>query len=116
MVFLSPTRFFSSMILCLLLLSAPAQAVLAQQPKPDPATMLLDSGQRAYNEKNYTLAATQFREFLKKFGGHKDANLARYNLALALIHGPEKNYTEAVQNLQPLAGQKENKEYPFIVY
>src|SRR5205814_10056281 len=27
-----------------------------------------------------------------------------------------KNYTEAVQNLQPLAGQKENKEYPFIVY
>lgn len=78
--------------------------------------MLLESGQKAYNDKNFTLAANQLREFLKKHGGHKEAPATRYSLALTLIHGPEKNYNEALQNLQPIAGQKESADHPFVVY
>ena len=44
---------------------------------------LLDSARRAYNEKNYPFAITRFRDFLAKFGGHRDVPQARYGLGLA---------------------------------
>src|SRR5262249_14613568 len=103
--------FFAAAFLALLASSAPAQVT------PDQAAdMLLDAGRRAYNEKNYPFAVQRFREFLQKFGGHKNANLARYGLALALLDGPDKDYQGAVENLQPLAGSKEMPEHPFVLY
>jgi TolA-binding protein len=91
--------------------SLPAQVTPEQQ-----ADMLLTAGQKAYNDKNYPFARDRFREFLQKFGGNKNAPLARYGLALALIDGPDKDYQGAVENLQPLAGAKEMPEHPFVLY
>jgi TolA-binding protein len=92
-------------------------APLAAQVKPEQAAdMLLGSARRGYNEKNYTFAADRFREFLGKYGNHKEANAARYGLALCLIDGPTKDYNGAIQQLQPLAGNKDLPEHPFILY
>ena len=80
----------------------------AQQVTPDQAAdMLLTSARTAYNDKNFAFAAARFREFLAKFGDHKDAPSARYGLALALLDGPDKDYNAAVDQLQPLAGAKD---------
>src|SRR5438067_9219955 len=81
-----------------------AVPLVAQAPQDQAATLLLNSARRAYNEKNHAFAAARFREFLQKFGGHKEANSARYGLALCLIEGPDRNYPEALQHLQPAAG------------
>jgi hypothetical protein len=99
-------------LLTLLLLAASAPA----QVQPDQAaTMLLDSGRRAYNEKNYPFAAARFQEFITKFAGHRELPAARYGLALALIDGPTKDYASALAQLQPLAGQQ-MPERPHVLY
>ena len=89
---------------------------LAQLTPDQQADMLLQSGRKAYGEKNSAFAATRFREFLTKFGGHKDAPAARYELALALLETHPKNYTEIRELLQPLAGNKAASEHALIVY
>jgi TolA-binding protein len=91
-------------------------SLLAQVPPDQAAAMLLDSARRAYNEKNYPFAVARFREFLGKFGNHKEAPAARYGLALALLEGPERDYNAAVEQLQPLLGNKDLPEYPFVLY
>lgn len=97
-----------------LLLAVP---LLAQQTTPDQqADMILNSARKAYNERNYPFATTRFKEFLQKFGGHKDANSARYGLAICQLEGPERNYQEAIQNLQPLTGVKTHSDHPYAVY
>jgi TolA-binding protein len=83
---------------------------------PDQAQMILNSARKGYNEKNFSFAVTRFREFLAKFGGHKDAAAARYGLALALLETPEKNYAEVRDLLQGLAGNKDWPEHPHILY
>src|SRR5260370_36511920 len=81
----TPCRFRAPLIMSLvLMLSVPCAH--GQQLTPDQqADMLLSSARRAYNEKNYTFASTRFREFLGKFGNHKEANAARSGLSLALM-------------------------------
>src|SRR5438132_14370639 len=102
-----------ALLLALTLLAPP----LAAQVTPDQqADMLLNSARRAYNERNYPFASARFKEFLQKFGGHKDANAARYGLALCQIEGPEKNLVEAIQNLQPLTGNKAHPDHPHALY
>ncbi len=91
-------------------------ASLPAQAPADPAAMLLGSARRAYNEKNYPFAAARFREFLQKFGGHPDANAARYGLALCLLDGAEKNYDEAANLLQPLASARDLPEHAYVLY
>ena len=91
---------------------ASAEAVTPDQA----AEMLLTSAKTAFNAKDYTFAAGRFREFLAKYGNHKDAAAARYGLALSLIDGPEKDYKGAVEQLQPLIGAKDAPDYPFYVY
>src|SRR5688500_10510649 len=86
----------------------------AQVPPDQAAAMLLDSGRRAYNEKNHAFAATRFREFLTKFAGHREAPAARYGLALCLLEGPERDYKTAAEQLQQIAGNREMPEYPFV--
>ena len=101
-------------LLALLLLPLPR---VAAQVNPDQAAdMLLDSARRAYNEKNYPFAVDRFREFLGKFPNHKEAPSAHYGLALALLEGPARDYNAALEQLQPLLGNKDLPEHPFVLY
>jgi TolA-binding protein len=84
---------------------------------PDQAAeLLLNSAQKAYNDREYAFAAERFREFLAKFGGHKDAPAAHYGLALTLLDGPAKDCNGAIEHLQPLAGNKEFPDHPHVLY
>jgi TolA-binding protein len=87
------------------------------QPTPDQAAALvLTSARKAYNDKQYTIAATRFREFLAKYGGHKDAPAARFGLALSLLDGTPRDYAGAAGEFQNLAGNTSFAEHPFVVY
>jgi TolA-binding protein len=88
----------------------------AQLNADQQADMLLHSARRAYNEKNHPFAVMKFQEFLAKYGNHKDAPSARYGLALALLDGPDKDYQKSWENLQPLLGNKESADFPFVLY
>jgi TolA-binding protein len=101
-------------VVCLLLLGVPT--AVAQMPPEQAAELLLASGRRAYNERNYPFAAGRFREYLSRFGNQRDAAAARYGLALCLLNGPEKDYNAAAEQLQPLAGNKEFADHPFVLY
>ncbi len=97
-----------------LLLGAPP---LAAQMTPDQqADLVLNSARKAYNDKNFDFAVGRFREFLNRFGGHKNAPSARYGLALSLIEGPQKNYTEVRDLLQGIAANKVMPEYAGVLY
>jgi TolA-binding protein len=109
---ISPTRPVAALVTFALLVG-PSSAQVAPDQAAD---MLLASARRAYNEKNYPFAAQRFKEFLDKFGNHKEAPSARYGLALALLDGPERDYQRALEALQPLAGAKEFADYPFVLY
>jgi TolA-binding protein len=100
-------------LLAFLAFGPPARA----QMNPDQqANMLLGAARRAYNEKNYLFAADRFREFLQKFGGHREAPAARYGLALSLLEGPAKDYVAAANELNQLVGNKAFPDHPFVLY
>jgi cellulose synthase operon protein C len=99
--------------LTLAILERPA---VAQVNAEQAAEMLLTSARKAYNEKNHAFAVTRFREFLSKFGNHRNASAARYGLALALLDSPEHPYAEARDLLQPLAARKDLPEYASGMY
>lgn len=88
----------------------------AQLTADQQADMLLNSARKAYNEKNYAFATTKFREFLGKFGTHKEAPSARYGLALALLDGPDKKYDEIREIMQSLSAAKDFPERAFAAY
>jgi cellulose synthase operon protein C len=97
----------------LLVLARPAAA----QMTPDQAAeLVLNSARKAYNEKNHPFAAARFREFLGRFPGHKQAPAARYGLALCLLEGTPKNYAEARDLLQQIAGNKDLPEHASALY
>lgn len=105
--------------ICLLLaglvLALPAVSH-AQLPADQQADMLLNSARKAFNEKNYPFAAQRFQEFIQKFGGHKEANSARFSLALTMLEGPEKKFPEAQQILGPLSGDKSFADQGLAAY
>jgi TolA-binding protein len=108
---------FARRPLLVVLLFAFTTLPLAAQITPDQAAdMLLNSAHKAYNEKNFPFAAGKFREFLGKFANHKEAAAARYGLALTLIEGFDKNYNEARELLQPIAGNKDFADRPLALY
>ncbi len=96
-----------------LALAAPGRAQMTPDQQAD---MILSGARRAYNEKNYPFAADRFREFLQKFGGHREAPAARYGLALALLEGPAKDYVAAANELNQLAGNKAFPDHAFVLY
>lgn len=97
--------------------TAPVGTAAGQQLKPDDqAAMTLNAGRRALNEKNHAAAADRFREFLKNFGGHKDAVAASYGLGLALLEGPQKDYNAAIEALNRVAGNNESPDRPRALY
>ena len=100
-------------LLTLALWFGPSSAQVAPDQAAD---MLLAGARRAYNEKNYPFAAQRFKEFLDKYGNHKEANSARYGLALSLLDGPERDYQRALDALQPLAGARDFADFPSVLY
>ena len=104
---------FAFAIVTLALSSKPAAA----QPTPDQqAAMLLSAGQKAYNDANYPFAADRFREFLTKFGGHKNAHAARYGLGLALLDIQPPDYQKAVEAFGPPANEKAFPDRALALY
>src|SRR5436853_7666738 len=99
----------------LVLIAAPVSAQLTPDQAAD---MLLTSARKGFNDKNYPFAATRFREFLTKFGGHKDATSARYGLALALLEAPEKdrNHGEIQQLFTTVLGDKNFADRALTAY
>jgi len=88
----------------------------AQIPPDKAAEMLLTSARKAFNDRNQSFAQAKFREFLAKFGGHKDAPAARFGLALSLMKGTDKNYNEARELLQQVVGVKDFPEHAQALY
>jgi len=78
--------------------------------------MLLNAGRKAYNDHNPQFAADRFREYLQKFGGHKDVQSARYGLGLALLDLPDRDYAKALESLGPPAGDGNFPDRPLAVY
>jgi TolA-binding protein len=103
-------------LLALLALAVVASPVLAQGNADQAADMLLLSARKAYNDKNQGFAVARFREFLGRFGGHRNAPAARYGLALALLESSPPNYQEARDLLQGLTGNRDLPEYSSVLY
>lgn len=89
---------------------------LAQVPADQQAEMILTSAQKAQVEGNFPFAIQRYGEFLQKFGGHPKASQARYQLALAYLDSPERNYDKALENLNPIVGNAGLPEHPYAVY
>src|SRR3954453_18597204 len=82
----------------------PAANLPPQQPTADDlAVQLLDAGRRAYNDRNLPFAADKFRQFLKDYGGHRNAHDARLGLGLAILESPAPDYQQAIDQLKPAA-------------
>src|SRR5262249_39731152 len=101
--------------LLIIALATPA-SLKAQITQDQAADMLLTAARKAHNDKNHAFAAAKFREFLGKFGQHKEVNAARYGLALCLIDGADKNYAEARDLLQNVANSKDFADRHYALY
>jgi TolA-binding protein len=88
--------------------------LFAQASADQAADKLLADAQQAYREKNYPVAAGRFRDFINRYGGHKNLSSARYGLALSLVDALD--YNAALEQLQPLAASKEQPERPYVLY
>ncbi|MBI5758407.1 MAG: tetratricopeptide repeat protein [Planctomycetales bacterium] len=112
-----PTKLIASVLLvvCLLATGTPLFGQAALTPD-EQAALLLASARKAYNEQTYPFAVEKFREFVQKFGGHKDANAARFGLALALLEAPDQNFDLAVEPLQHLAEVGDFPDRPLALY
>src|SRR5947209_2101092 len=108
------SRTLPGLVLASALLAGPAAG---QPPTADQqAAQLLAAGRKAYSDHNPQFAAEQFREFLRKFGGHTDANAARYGLGLALLDLPERDYAKALEALGPPANEANFPDRPLAAY
>ena len=105
-----------ALLLTLVALGLTFQLARAQVPAETQAEMILTSARKAFNEANYPVAVQRFTEFLQKFGGHAQANAARYGLGLAYLEAPERNYEKALENFNPLANTGGVPEHPYALY
>ena len=88
-----------------LLSLALAAAATAQPPTADQqAEQLLTAGRKAYNDGNPAFAVEKLREYVQKFGGHKDAQAGRLALGLAYLDAPDRDLPKAIEALTPPAG------------
>jgi len=96
-------------------LTTPAR--LAAQPTADQqAEMLLNIARKAYVEANPQFAVERFKEFLQKFGGHKEAQSARLGLAIAILDLPDRNYQLALETVTPAANDGNFPDRPLALY
>jgi TolA-binding protein len=100
-----------------MVLAASIPPAPAQQLGQDAAAqMLLDSARRACNEGKHSFAADRFRDFLRQYGGHKDAPAARYGLAIVLLEQPQKDFQAAISELQQVVGRQDFPDRPLALY
>lgn len=93
-----------------------SSAIAAEPMSPDEqSALLLNSARRAYNDRNFTQAANQFREVTQKFAGGKDAPAAFYGLGISLLDGP-KDYPAAAEALKQAIAAKNAPDYPQACY
>jgi tetratricopeptide (TPR) repeat protein len=78
---------------------APAQPPTAEQQ----AEQLLTAGRKAYNDGNPQFAVEKLREYVQKYGGHKDAQAGRLALGLAYLDAPDRDLPKAIESLTPPA-------------
>jgi TolA-binding protein len=88
----------------------------AAQPPDQQAALLLTTARKAYADANPQVAADKFNEFLQKFGGHKEANAARYGLGLALLDLPNPDRQKAIDALGPPANDANFPDRPAALY
>ncbi|HEX3148844.1 MAG TPA: tetratricopeptide repeat protein [Gemmataceae bacterium] len=100
----------------LLALTLFVPATNAQVPADQQADMILTSARKAQTEGNFPFAVQRYAEFLQKFGNHPQANQARYQLALAYLDSPDRNFDKALESLNPLVGNGGIPEQPFALY
>lgn len=100
----------------LVLLALSFGTVAAQPTAEQQGEQLLNAGRKAYADANPQFAADRFREFLGKFGNHKNASAARYGLGLALLDLPERNYQQALEAFTPAASDTAFSERPLALY
>src|SRR5262245_7785985 len=89
---------------------------LAQTSVDEQAEAVLITARKAYAESNYAFATEKFREFLTKFGGHKETNAARYGLGLALLDLPERDFQKALEAFTPPASDGQFPDRPLALY
>jgi len=107
----------SGLVLALAASLAATQGARGQRLDPEKAALLvLNSARRAYNEKKYAFAAQRFDEFLKRYGGHREASAAWYGLALSLLEAPEKNFPRAAEALRRVTADKTFPDRPLALY
>jgi TolA-binding protein len=110
----APIRPLPGLVLASALLAGSAAG---QPPTADQqAAQLLAAGRKAYADHNPQFAADRFREFVQKFGGHKDVHAARYGLGLALLDLPERDYTKALEALVSPANEAAFPDRPLALY
>jgi len=95
------------------LAAALAPALAGELSQDEQAMLVLNSARKAYNEQNYPFAIERFREFLQRFGGHREATSARYGMALALLEGPARDFQNAANELGQVAGQAQFPDLPY---
>jgi tetratricopeptide (TPR) repeat protein len=88
------------MALCVSFLVTP----LSAQEAVDPALQLYFSGNTVYNRKQYPIAVSIYSEFLRKYGTHEKAQLARYGLGLSQF--ALKQYDRAAPEFQKLVDER----------
>jgi cellulose synthase operon protein C len=94
-----------------------AFGTVAAQPTADQqAETILNAGRKAYADANPQFAAEKFREFLTKFGAHKDANAARFGLGLALLDLPDRDFQKALEAFAPAAADASFPDRPLALY
>jgi cellulose synthase operon protein C len=101
--------------LALLALLTGTLSLPAQKSEPG-ADSLLASARQAHKDHDYAAAIARYRDFLARFGDHKDAPAARLDLAVCLLEGPEIEPAAAREQLQRLAGNKDFADYPAVLY
>ena len=82
-------------------------APLGAQVKPEQAaSMLLGSTPGGLQRKELSLCRRPLPRVSRKYGNHKEANAARYGLALCLLDGPTKDYNGAIR-ATPAPGRRQ---------
>lgn len=101
-----PCSFVLSAVLLLGFVCLAPASLSAQQAtlKPEEqAALILNAGHRAYNEKQWNVAADRYREYVQKHANQPGAQAARYGLGLTLLEIAPRDYKAITESLTPPA-------------
>ena len=106
------------LLIALILLcgSVSAKAQAPQLTTEEKAAQLLNSGNKAFNDKQYPVAIERYREYIKLYSNSKEVNAARYGLGLALLELPARDAKGAIESLKSPADAQDFAERSFAQY